>query len=159
MAASSGNSEMLELMIKTYPDHTQMIEPLLERELSKKALTTEDETPLHLLVKKGHYTAAEILLRSKGPCVRPKDKLKEEPIHYAIRNGNTSLVNLLFSNGANKSAEIALGWQPLHIAIAYGHLSLVEQLLALGSDIAVRLRGNRFYAGQDTFHDRRWILG
>ena len=148
LAAKSGSRDMLELMIRancslkakddndwnalhfaTQQGHSQLIEPLVANDVPVKATTRMKDTPLILAVKGGHFTATEILLRSKGTSVIVEDGQAQQPIHHATRAGSVEIFNLLISNGAKIAVENAFGWHPIHIAVAYGHTTLVDRLI------------------------------
>lgn len=148
LAAKSGSLDMLELMIRencsikakddkdwnalhfaAQQGYWRLIEPLVAIDVSVKAATRMKDTPLILAVKGGHFTATEILLRSKGISVTVEDAQAQQPIHHAIRAGSFEIFNLLTSNGAEIAVENAFGWHPIHIAVAYGHTALVDRLI------------------------------
>ncbi|MCJ1383478.1 Ankyrin repeat domain-containing protein 44 [Xylographa soralifera] len=158
LAAKSGSSAMLELMIRqncsikakddndwnalhfaTQHGHWQLIEPLVANDVPVKAATRMKDTPLILAVKGGHFTATEILLRSKGISVTVEDGQAEQPIHHATRAGSFEIFNLLISNGAKIAVENAFGWHPIHIAVAYGHTTLVNRLIEQSVKIEEKL--------------------
>ena len=158
LAAKSGSKAMLELMIRencsikakddndwnalhfaTQLGHWQLIEPLVANDVPVKAATRMKDTPLILAVKGGHFTATEILLRSKGISVTVEDGQAEQPIHHATRAGSFDIFNLLISNGAKVAVENAFGWHPIHIAVVYGHATLVDRLIEQSAKIEEKL--------------------
>ena len=158
LAAKSGSSAMLELMIRwncsikakddndwnalhfaSQHGHWQLIEQLVANDVSVKAATRMKDTPLILAVKGGHFTATEILLRCKGISVTVEDGQAQQPIHHATRAGALEIFNLLISNGAKIAVQNAFGWHPIHIAVAYGHTTLVNKLIELFAKIEEKL--------------------
>ena len=159
IAATSGNLAMLDLMIRNkcrlnekdnygwtalhfaaHHGHIPIVERLLAKDVSSKAVTSKKETPLHLSVKARCFATTDILLRGRNAAqASSKDKDGQEPLHHAARGGNADIFSLLLSQNAKIDAKNPFGWAPIHIATAYGHTKIVEQCLARGVSIEEKL--------------------
>jgi len=60
------------------------------------------------------------------------------PLHWAARDGNEKLVEMLIANGANLDITLADGWTPLHFAATRGHVEIVKLLINKGANVNVR---------------------
>ena len=158
LAAKSGNPNMVELMVRkkakikekdgngwtalhfaAHHGHAAIIEALADKEIPSKSVTAKKETPLHLAVKSSSFAATDALLRGKGSLtLASKDVHGQEPLHHAVRAGDTDIASLLFSYKANIAAENAFGWKPLHTAVAYGNMTMIERLIDLGASLEER---------------------
>ena len=69
--------------------------------------------------------------------LEPKDKIssKEELIHFASRNGFTSLVEKLLKEGMPVDSRGELQFTPLHLASSRGHEDVAKLLLRNGAEV------------------------
>ena len=180
LAAKSGSQAMLELMnranciIKAKDDndwnalhfaaqqgHWQLIEPLVTSDVSVKAATRKKDTPLILAVKGGHFTATEILLRTKGVSVTAEVRTVFQgfspdwgyflsPRSYGGSNypGCASLriahIIVLYPYRIMLISDIAQdaqAQQPIHHATRAGSFDIFNLLMINGAKVAV---GNAF---------------
>jgi ankyrin repeat protein len=61
------------------------------------------------------------------------------PLHAAIYQRRSDVVDVLLARGANVNASDRAGWTPLHMAVANGQLGLAQRLLGAGADPNARL--------------------
>ena len=61
--------------------------------------------------------------------------MKKTPLHWAARNGEHVLLELLLKWGADVSAQDLHRWTPLHHACLYGDGKCVSALLDYGADV------------------------
>ena len=56
------------------------------------------------------------------------------PLHWAARNGNLDICQLILEKVKNKNPAIAVGcqsgWTPLHFAARYGHIDICRLIIA-----------------------------
>jgi cytohesin len=105
---------------------------LLQTRPSLAVSKNEDgSTPLH-------YAAnAQIasLLLAKGARVDARTNASETPLHFAARDGRTSVAELLLAKGADANALTRNGDTPLHLAALRGQREVAELLLAKGAEL------------------------
>lgn len=77
---------------------------------------------------------AEALLKL-GLNVDVKNFHDETPLHWASRDGRTSVVKFLLSAGASVDAKSLDGWTPIHHASRNGHPEVVALLLDAGAEV------------------------
>ena len=131
---------------------TAMVEKLLAWKLSWKAQTKkQEETALHLATLANHVSTAMALILHKDANITMKDADAQQPIHHAVRSGNTSLTTTLLSrDGARLEDQTKYGWSPFLIACAYGHLSIVAEFITRGVNIEEKLAWPSFHPGKRT---------
>jgi len=77
-----------------------------------------------------------------GAEIDCRDRLRDSPLHLAIRNGHTETVALLFARGANVNQGNTLGDTPLHVSVYTSQPDLARQLRSKGaSDEALNQYG------------------
>ncbi|EDQ84314.1 uncharacterized protein MONBRDRAFT_30380 [Monosiga brevicollis MX1] len=62
------------------------------------------------------------------------DRHGDTPLHWACRNGDVKVVEMLLQHGADAKAKDNRGDTPLHKACRNGHVKVVEMLLKHGAD-------------------------
>ena len=76
------------------------------------------------------------LLLSKGFDPNSVDNFGQTPLHYAVKDGNKSAIQLLLQAGANpNSTESYNGNSALHYAATLGVEEFIRALLAAGGDV------------------------
>ena len=70
--------------------------------------------------------------------VNRRDRLGRSPLHYAASHGNSELVELLLSRGANVGARTSVGYTALHLAAFYDAVQVAPVLLKHGARIDAR---------------------
>jgi len=120
--------------------------------------TKNEETALHMAVKKGCLEIVELLFLPFPHLIDMDGRLDlnarntdgDTPLHIAIKYGHIDIFKLLLSKGADKNVTDKLGYTPfgrldlnarnkdgdtpLHIAIKYGHIDIFKLLLSEGAD-------------------------
>ncbi len=89
--------------------------------------------------------AAELRVRLEGDpklAVTP-DRWGLMPLRYAIRSGDSSVVETLVEFGANFSTPGRYGYTPLFMAASNGHVEIIETLIELGANLNAVGRNGR----------------
>ncbi|HKV28972.1 MAG TPA: ankyrin repeat domain-containing protein [Candidatus Acidoferrales bacterium] len=96
-------------------------------------------TPLALAAFFGHRDAAQWLL-ANGAEVNAvaKNPTGYTPLTGAVARGDTEIVHLLLSNGANAAHRYGAGYSALHEAAVGGRLEIAKLLLDHGADSNAR---------------------
>jgi len=76
-------------------------------------------------------------LIDEGSDVNCKDYFKENPLHYAVRNGNIDVIQCLIDNGANVHAGTCT---PLHHAVHENKLDIGKVLIQNGAELPSDLK-------------------
>jgi ankyrin repeat protein len=64
-------------------------------------------------------------------------------VHFAVRESNADILDLLLSKGMDINAKDKYGYTPLHWAVTNKNLRMVELLVSRGADVNARnLQGN-----------------
>jgi ankyrin repeat protein len=154
MAAQSGHTEVVKLLLKHRADHnkakkdgltplyiaaqegyTEVVELLLKNGASpNKTITNDGRTPLHMAAQSGHTEVVKLLLKHRADHNKAK-KDGVTPLYIAAQEGHTEVVKLLLANRADPNkATINDGLTPLYIAAQEGHTEVVQLLLKNGAD-------------------------
>jgi ankyrin repeat protein len=98
--------------------------------------TTAFAGPIHTAAEKGDLAGVQAEL-DKGVDVDEGDDSWPEmtPLHYAVGEGHTEVVELLIANGADVSAKDNIGRTPLHYAAFGSDKEIIELLIAEGADV------------------------
>ena len=96
------------ILLSTVPhEMVKLLQLLLTSGSFIKAIDSDQNTPLHLAVWKGHTNAVELLLDT-GASIQAINKYHNTTLHFAAWNGHTGMVELLFRNGAPIEASWGL---------------------------------------------------
>jgi len=71
----------------------------------------------------------------KQNLVNQKDWNGSSPLHFAARDADSTLVQLLLQRGAQVNTPDKAGWTPLHESAANGRLRSMQLLLAASADV------------------------
>ena len=113
-------------------------EVLLEAGVDSNTAAPNGLTALHWASQTGNAAIAQRLLRSGGNPNAKDEALHRTPLHIASILGNDTLVELLFSNGADIAIKTKDGRTALHEAVFRGSEPAVGRLLSCGSDLEAR---------------------
>ncbi|KAF5013070.1 hypothetical protein FDECE_897 [Fusarium decemcellulare] len=109
---------------------------LLKNDACTEVEEEQDERPLYLASKCGHYGVTEILLNAGaliGGGPTGKHGHNSTPLHAAALNNHLKIARLLLQRGADKHALDAQGRTPLCVAAEKGNSSMAQLLLEEGS--------------------------
>lgn len=106
------------------------IEDLITQHQAAPNLSNGKKTPLHIACFRGHYEAADMLVKHKA-SIEAADK---SALHEAIRGGHLNIVQLLLDDGADPNTS-KQGNPALHLAIQEDRFDIVEQLLKVGANV------------------------
>lgn len=109
----SGNKKKIEYLRDCFSDLLNYdaddplspIDPLSYR-------TPEGDTCLHLAAIRGDDVAARYLIEL-GLDVNSCGDMHNTPLHYAVRHGNASIVDLLLQSGASTDKKNEFGEKPI----------------------------------------------
>ena len=90
--------------------------------------------------QEGDVSKVETILQSGEVGVNSADEGEISGLQVAAANGQTEIVSLLVSRGANIEHENSSGWTALQQAAQHGHTSVVTILLEAGCDVGHRNR-------------------
>ena len=96
-----------------------------------------DKEILHLVVTRGYYNEAKILIE-KGANIELKDRYGYTPLEVAVHNGHISIVKLLIEKGSKINDQN--GWKetPLHFALKRNKKEIIELLLQNGANMDLK---------------------
>ena len=92
-------------------------------------------TAILLAASHNHTDIAQILL-GEGCDINITNLTGHSPLHYAVVNGNTTLVDSFLRAGADVNSPTRIkNTLPVHLATAYGFSDILELLIRFGADI------------------------
>lgn len=124
------------------------------------------QTPLMAAAQANHFAIVQLVLKHD---VDVNLASKEHgtcngytAVHFAARNGNTDMLDVLHSKGANINRPSTDGWCPIHVA-AFAHKSqMLQRLVAHGADVDAKndqgLPAIVFVANHGSASDTRFLL-
>ena len=97
---------------------------------------------LHILCKEGRYKEVEAFFRSSMADFSLKlayhrGEFGYTPIHEAVSNGHSKVLNLLLEHGGDPNCCTSSGYTPLHLAVSNGDVDCVRVLLENNADISI----------------------
>jgi preprotein translocase subunit SecA len=132
-AASEGNVEALEYLIKLKKEHLE-------------ARNQNDITPLYAAIQYGRETAVTILLKY-GAQVNHRLPNGLFPLYIAIQNGFDNIaIKLLQSNNLNMQFILDSGESALHLAIDYGRVELANEMIKKGCPVNLKRKTDGYTA-------------
>jgi len=93
------------------------------------------QNSLHIAVWHSNTELVKFILSLDKVNINSKDKVGRTPLHYAARNGNLEIVELLIKYGAKVSSSSITNEEPLHEAVYKGHLEVAKFLLDKGAKV------------------------
>ncbi len=94
-----------------------------------------DKRPFLKAVKAGDLGRVKALLAEKPALIRSQTLLGDTALHLAVASGNTNVVALLLSRGADVNAKGESNVTPLLLAASTGNAQIAEALLRAGADV------------------------
>ena len=95
---------------------------------------SDDETPLHVTVRRGHVELTQILLEH-GADREARDKDDWSPLERATSIEHVELIRVLVEHGANVNARDPRGCTSLYLASGRGNPAVIRTLLKHGADV------------------------
>ena len=102
-------------------------------EIQINARCEENNTPLVIAVKEGHYDAVKYLLEQKAGT-EEGGQYGWTPLMWAALNGKLEIAKLLVQFGANVNACDRYNESCIHLAIRNQHTTIVEFLIESGAE-------------------------
>eukprot|EP01043_Picozoa_sp_COSAG02_P003213 COSAG02_NODE_77_length_40635_cov_56.355980_7_plen_322_part_00 len=104
------------------------------------------ETALHLASRWGRIEVVNLLLSNVSGQVADVDQpsvsninkgvgMAETALHYAAKNGKTTVARALLDAGAFVDTTTTQGWTPLHYAAMEGYMDVIALLVQRGADL------------------------
>jgi ankyrin repeat protein len=100
----------------------------------KNALNLHD---IHNAVKDRNQQKVTAILKKNPKVVNTKDKMGYTPLHWAVSEGNTPMVKLLLSRGADANVAENFGYTPLKMATKANHLDIIRLLKGSGARMEI----------------------
>ena len=126
--------------------HTRRLQPLLESEVDINFLHRKTcMTPLMAAAHAGCIAMVELLLKyNADPNLRADDNASA--LHWARRNGNLEVVNMLVAAGADVNARRQTdrdgdGPAPIHMALGESHDDVAIALVQAGASVDIEYIG------------------
>jgi ankyrin repeat protein len=93
-----------------------------------------------MLARMGHVNLAKYLLENGSPVIRSRSRNlsgRRGPLHYAIKNQSTNMVEALLAAGVdvNELAVLHYGRTPLQAAVEVSNLEIINLLLGRAADV------------------------
>ena len=115
-------------------------------ETRAKFSTLAGETALHLASREGHIGVVDVLLSEVNgqaadvdqPSVSSINKgvgMAETALHYAAKNGQTTVARALLDAGAFVDSITTQGWTPLHYAAMEANMDVITLLVQRGASL------------------------
>ena len=147
MPAKEGNIKMLELLMSYgatvptilkwaqfyYFERDDSAAFLLGKGMNPNTQSWHHVTLLHDMAQKGDLLKAGLLLRYGADINAVEEEYKSTPLGLAARWGNSEMVNLLLSKGANPNKSGAPWATPLAWAKTKGHKEIQKKLQLSGA--------------------------
>ncbi|CAG5103182.1 Oidioi.mRNA.OKI2018_I69.chr1.g655.t2.cds [Oikopleura dioica] len=90
---------------------------------------------IHLAVRSGSVSSVKNLIEAGARINEKVESSGYAPVHYASKDGNLEMVQLLCSKGADLSSKTKKGFTAFHMCAKYGHRQLVRYLAEAGAQI------------------------
>jgi ankyrin repeat protein len=115
-------------------------------------MADRNTTALHVACRKGYFDIAKLLIENKASlniqelesmdnvsayASKINRRFGDTPLHCAVKNKHTEIVELLLSNGA-KTEHRSYGYTPMHCAAKYGNAASIRLLKKHGAKLNVK---------------------
>ncbi|MFN7038500.1 MAG: ankyrin repeat domain-containing protein [Alphaproteobacteria bacterium] len=108
----------------------EKVKSLLKEGVDVNSTDRLGHTGLHLASYQGHLNIVKILLENNADLEAGAVKSQyERPIHYAAKNDQTEILEILLEKGAKLNATDINGATPLHLAARQGKINSVRFLI------------------------------
>ena len=105
------------------------------------------DSNIHICSKNGNLDGLNELIAAGGVDINESGEYGDTPLHYAIDNGHSEVVNVLVAAGAEVNKTNNDGDTSLHEGSYYCHLEVVKALIRAKAD--VRIENNQGKAAVD----------
>lgn len=136
---SHGRAGKTPLICAAAAGQKQVLDMLLKRKASVKALAEKNMNALHFAAQNGHSDTVEFLLTRKIP-INSVTVEGRSPLHLAIISQVFDVVELLLRMGADREPKCHLNYTPLHYGCSVGTRECVEFLLRYGARLEATTR-------------------
>jgi len=120
LAVKNGNQNMVQFLLKSNAD-VNMI--------------SSDSSPIHEAIRQHSAPILEILLSNKAANVNLPSDGGKTPVHFAILEKQTELLDLLLRKGADAKCKSITGSGCLHFAVVEGDRAMIERFVPISGGI------------------------
>ena len=99
------------------------------KRILKKFPCEDGNTLMHIAAKTGQTEMFKTLFENEEKDKNPVNNRKQTPLHFAARNGNLTISQLIIENVKDKNPKDDYGITPLHMAARNGHLSVCQLII------------------------------
>lgn len=93
---------------------------------------------VHDVVARGDIERLESMLAENPDLIHSRNKMEKTPLHYAVTNRKSEIIELLIERGAEVGAADVTGMTPLHVAATLNRVHEAILLLEAGADLEAR---------------------
>jgi len=136
---SHGRAGKSPLICAAAAGQRQVLDMLLKRKASVKALAEKNMNALHFAAQNGHSETVEFLLTKKIP-INSVTVEGRSPLHLAVIGRMFDVVELLLRMGADREPKCHLNYTPLHYGCSVGTRECVDFLLRYGARLEATTR-------------------
>ena len=99
------------------------------------AFSMKGNVSIHIAAEKGNIDIAREFLDRDESCKDLLDEQKRSPLHYAARNNQVEIIELLLSKGCNRDMLDTKSVSPLLLSVKCGKARAVKALIEAGCNI------------------------
>eukprot|EP01059_Diplonema_ambulator_P024010 TRINITY_DN39747_c0_g1_i1.p1 TRINITY_DN39747_c0_g1~~TRINITY_DN39747_c0_g1_i1.p1 ORF type:complete len:417 (+),score=92.51 TRINITY_DN39747_c0_g1_i1:57-1253(+) len=110
-------------------DNPELVRYLIEKGATVELKNSENETAFFIAVFNGHLETAKVLLENGAKVDLKGGVYGDYPLHVAVKNNHSTMVNLLLAHKANVNCRNDNGETPLFIACGQNRFNLAYTLL------------------------------
>ncbi|KIW83537.1 hypothetical protein Z517_02782 [Fonsecaea pedrosoi CBS 271.37] len=123
-------------VVAFFTAHYDIHKYLRAAEWQAQGITTPSSANrLTTAIEKGDLPSVRVLLDNNPQSLTSLDEDGQPPLHVAIQENQTRIVEFLLQRGASVESVGYHGWRALHIAASTGNLELVELCLSHGARV------------------------